>query len=180
MMRIILLLLVTLVGPFCAFTQASTLVVPTAIDTTPEPNPVSDPPASTDKTEEPAPQDAVSTSEPAPEATEAATSTEEVPVVSTAAPQSEVPLETTALTDRAHSTEAGPKETAGHETTVTQQPRAEEPKDAESTETPNVQLEDEGMGTGQLVGIVIGALIAVIVVIAVIILVARRMGQYSP
>lgn len=183
MMRIILLLLVTLTGPFCTFTKASTLVVPSAANTTLEPNPVSDPPAFTDKTEEPAPQDAVSTSKPAPEATEAAASTEEVPVVSTAATviQSETTLETTAPTDTTQSTEAGPKETAISEaTTVIAGAKSEETKKDEVTVSTGVDVEDEGMGTGQLVGIVIGALIAVIVVIAVIILVARRMGQYSP
>ncbi|KTF91906.1 hypothetical protein cypCar_00015592 [Cyprinus carpio] len=182
MMRIILLLLVTLTGPFCTFTQASTLVVPTAIGSTPQPNLASDSPTFTYTTEVTSPQDAVSTSEPAPEVTEAAATTEEVPMVSTTAPviQSEAPFETTALTDTTQSTEAVPIETTSPEAT-TVFAEAEMPEKVEDIEskTADEEVEDEGMGTGQLVGIVIGALITVIVVIAVIILLVRRMGQYS-
>ncbi|KAJ3586391.1 hypothetical protein NHX12_012789 [Muraenolepis orangiensis] len=43
----------------------------------------------------------------------------------------------------------------------------------------NVVVEDEGLSSGQVVGIVIGALIAVIIVIAVVIALVRRMGKYS-
>lgn len=37
----------------------------------------------------------------------------------------------------------------------------------------------EGLSSGQVAGIVIGALLAVVIVIAVLIVVARRMGKYS-
>ncbi|XP_050973781.1 podoplanin isoform X2 [Labeo rohita] len=164
MMRILLLLLVTLAGPFCTFTQATTLMVPTAIGITPETNVVSTQPVVSAKTEVAAPQDSTSTDAPAREATEAAASTKEVPVVSTTAPvtQSETPVEKTTLTDTTQSTEAGTEETATPEATT------------------DIKNQGEDMGTGQLVGIVIGALIAVIVFIAIIVMVARRMGQYSP
>ncbi|KAF3696732.1 hypothetical protein EXN66_Car012410 [Channa argus] len=38
----------------------------------------------------------------------------------------------------------------------------------------------EGLSSGQIVGIVIGALLAVVIVIAVVIAVVKRMGKYSP
>ncbi|XP_059378659.1 podoplanin-like [Carassius carassius] len=186
MMRIILLLLVTLAGPFSTFTQASTLVVPTNVTAATEPNLVSNQSNFTAKTEGSATQAAVSTPTPAPEATKTASSTEVVPVVSTTAPvtQSEASSETTAPTDTAQSTEAGPKETTSPEASTLIQESRKVTLKAEVTappsETTDVKVEDEAMGTGQLVGIVIGALIAVIVVIAVIILVAKRKGQYSP
>ncbi|XP_073675283.1 podoplanin [Garra rufa] len=186
MMRIALLLLVTLAGPFCTFTQASTLVVPTSIDTTPESNLGTNLPEGTAQTEKTVAQDAVSTPAPTTEATEAAASTKEGSVASTAAPviQSEAPLETTTLTDTTQTTEAvapAPEETDAPENTTSIEPSAE-PKDAVETqsEPSEVEMDNEGMGTGQLAGIVIGALITVIIVIAVIILVVRRMGQYSP
>ncbi|XP_043102772.1 uncharacterized protein si:ch211-156j16.1 isoform X2 [Puntigrus tetrazona] len=181
MMRIILLLLVTLMGPFCTFTQASTLVVPTASATASggasatEPNLGSEISAVTDSTVETAHQDSVSTLNPPFETTVVFNAPEDLPVGSTAAAAAATTeSETTAPTDLNQSTEAGNKETTDTETTTD----ITEGKANEPNETVNV--EDEGMGTGQVVGIVIGALIAVIVVIAVIILVVRRMGQYSP
>lgn len=116
--------------------------MPTTIATTAEPNPASDLPDLSDNTEKPTSQDAVSTAETTPEATEAAASTKEVPVVSTEAPviQTEASLKTTALTDTTKSTEAGPKETASPEvTTVFLQHRAEKPEG-----TPNAGVEDAG------------------------------------
>lgn len=186
MMRIILLLLVTLAGPFSSFTQASTLVMSTDVTSATEPNLVSDQSDFTPKTEGSATQAAVSTPTPAPEATKTASSTEVVPVVSTTPPviQSELSSGTTAPTDTANSTEAGPKETASPESSTLIQESGRVTLKAAETETPSeftdVKVEDEAMGTGQLVGIVFGALIAVIVVIVVIILVAKRKGQYSP
>ncbi|KAG7267115.1 hypothetical protein CRUP_009563 [Coryphaenoides rupestris] len=46
-------------------------------------------------------------------------------------------------------------------------------------ETEDVVVEDEGLSSGQVVGIVIGVLIAVVIVIAVVIAFVRRMGKYS-
>lgn len=179
MMRIILLLLVTLAGPFCIFTQASTLMVPTAVTATIESNRVENQTDFPAEKEGSTPQDAVSTSLPAPEATEATNATE-LTAVSTTPPV----LQSEAQTDTSQSTEAGPKETKSPEaSTVTKEAGAETGKAKETatpSETPHVEVETEGMGTGQLVGIIFGALITVIVVIAIIILVARRMGQYSP
>ncbi|XP_048065823.1 uncharacterized protein si:ch211-156j16.1 isoform X2 [Megalobrama amblycephala] len=185
-MRIILLLLVALAGPFCTFTQASTLVVPTAVDLTPVPGTVSEAPDVIATTEKIAPQEAASTPAPVPEATEAAATTEEAPSSSTEAPviQSDDQIETSAQTDAPKSGEAGPEELATTEAlTEDKEPTAQSEivKETGSESPNNVEIEgEEDTGTGQLVGIVIGALIGVIVVIAVIILVVRRMGQYSP
>lgn len=182
-MRIVLLLLVALAGPFCTFIQASTLVVPTVAGVTPEPVILSETTAVIAKTEESAPQEATSTPVPVSEATEAAASTEKAPSVSTEAQviQSEIPIETAAPTDAAKSTVL-PAEVATTEAVVKES--IAKPKEIEKPESESqdgVEIEgEEGMGTGQLVGIVIGALVGVIVVIAVIILVVRRMGQYSP
>lgn len=124
-----------------------TLVVPTAIGSTPQPNLASDSPTFTYTTEVTSPQDAVSTSEPAPEVTEAAATTEEVPMVSTTAPviQSGTPLETTALTDTTQSTEAVPIETTSPEAT-TVFAEAEMPEKVEDIEskTADEEVEDEG------------------------------------
>ncbi|MCJ8734868.1 hypothetical protein PDJAM_G00240290 [Pangasius djambal] len=49
------------------------------------------------------------------------------------------------------------------------------------TENGEVEVEDsEGMSTGYVVCIVLGALVAVVIIIAVIVVVVRRMGQYTP
>ncbi|XP_067251054.1 threonine-rich protein isoform X2 [Chanodichthys erythropterus] len=192
-MRIILLLLVALAGPFCTFTQASTLVVPTAFDLTLVQGTVSEAPDVIATTEKIAPQEAASTPAPVPVATEAAATTE-APSLTEEAPSSsstETPviglddqIKTAAPTDAPKLEEAGPEEMATTEALTEDKEPTTQPEKVEEigSESPtNVKIDgEEDTGTGQLVGIVIGALIGVIVVIAVIILVVRRMGQYSP
>ncbi|KAA0713981.1 hypothetical protein E1301_Tti017448 [Triplophysa tibetana] len=179
MTRIILLLLVALTGPFCTFTRASTIVVPTAtnLDTTGVNE--SNEPSVTEKVEEQAP---LSTGGPLPDATDVPVTSTDAPVVSTEAQvQSEAPTETDVQTDT--TTSAQPEtEELFHTTTIDEGGAiSDELNQTESETSKNGVLidEEEATGTGALVGIVIGALIAVIVVIAVIILVVRRMGQYS-
>lgn len=173
-MRIILLLLLTLTGPFCTFTQASPTVPPTHLETS-EPKSELSPTAVIKQTEGTSPP--VASTQTAVPKIKIATTTEGVPAVSTDA----------ASTAVAETTEAGTEEKNGTQSTnVTAAYDVEEPgvkkdnnKETESKPVEHIE-NDEGMGTGQVVGIVIGALIGVIVVIAIIILVVRRMGQYSP
>ncbi|XP_051950740.1 uncharacterized protein si:ch211-156j16.1 isoform X1 [Xyrauchen texanus] len=185
MMRIILLLLVALAGPFFTYTHASTLVVTTTPDVAVVTSEQSH--AVTKKATEAAPQQAVSTAAVSnvEEATEAAATTANAnePIVSTEAPV----IQTVASTEEAATTDAATVAVAT-EAANTETPTKVEKQEAvtdsvtESRDILLVEMEEEEqevMGTGQLVGIVIGALIAVIFVIAVIILVVRRMGQYS-
>ncbi|KAM9350792.1 podoplanin isoform 2-T2 [Symphorus nematophorus] len=185
-MNVQLLLLVALVGPFCAFTRASPTEIPTSLDeiteaaeVVPEATeaakeeltavtgpPSTEPPAApeevvTEVVTDAAPEDPV--------VTEEAVLMTEGPVVSTAAPGpliTEAPaLETAAPTEEAK-IEDEPVVTAA----------------AEVETGGDVVIEgetEEGLSSGQVVGIVIGALLAVIIVIAVVIAAVRRMGKYS-
>lgn len=123
----------------------ATLMVPTAIGITPETNVVSTQPVVSAKTEVAAPQDSTSTDAPGREATEAAASTKEVPVVSTTAPvtQSETPVEKTTLTDTTQSTEAGTEETATPEATTDIKNQGEGSVNDGETQ-PNVEVEEQG------------------------------------
>ncbi|XP_061910403.1 podoplanin isoform X1 [Entelurus aequoreus] len=72
------------------------------------------------------------------------------------------------------------------ETDVPTEPAVVSPQWTEASQTntgDEVIVEDEaaeGLSSGQVVGIVIGALLAVIIVGAVVVAVVRRMGKYSP
>ncbi|XP_056319495.1 uncharacterized protein si:ch211-156j16.1 isoform X2 [Danio aesculapii] len=182
MMRIILLLLLTLTGPFCIFTQASPTVPPSSLEMTSEQTSRSAPTV-IKQTEETSPAVA-STQAPVLDTTEQLTvMTKGVPAASTNAQVTQT--ESAAPTAATESPKAGTEEKNDTQTTA----GAATDHVVESgvlmdnineTESEPVDIENEGMGTGQVVGIVIGALIGVIVVIAIIILVVRRMGQYSP
>ncbi|XP_042159537.1 cytochrome c1-like [Oncorhynchus tshawytscha] len=169
MIKVQLLLLLGLVGPFCAVAHASTLVTPLER--------VSDIPAATDILE--GATDAP-TAEPK-------TATDEV---GTKAPATDKPVTTQVDEAAPNVTEAAPTETeateaAGQEAATTEAPAVATmaPANPEATaeaEEEELVVEEEGTGSGQVVGIVIGALVAVIIVIAVVIALVRRMGKYSP
>nr|XP_046222195.1 cytochrome c1-like [Oncorhynchus gorbuscha] len=172
MIKVQLLLLLGLVGPFCAVAHASTLVTPLER--------VSDIPAATDILEG-------ATNAPTAEPKTAADE------VVTKAPATDKPVTTQVDEAAPNVTEAAPTETeateaAGQEAATTEAPAVatmapanpEATAAAEAEEEELVVEEEEGTGSGQVVGIVIGALVAVIIVIAVVIALVRRMGKYSP
>lgn len=184
-MKVQLLLLLALVGPFCAFTRASPTGLP--IPTTEE-IPVTAEDVVTDATE-------VSKEEPVtgPPATAPAAAPEEVAteVFTEAAPLSTVNTEEAGVETETPvpSTPAAPEPlvTDAHVETEAPTEAAEVDVPAEATAPveagQDVIVEDEiqdGLSSGQVVGIVIGALLAVVIVIAVVIAVVRRMGKYSP
>lgn len=189
-MKVQLLLLLALVGPFCAFTHASPTALPEDLDTgvtemppevpevTEAPKeeltvltgaPDTDPPAAP---EEVVTEAATEAAPPAPVETEASiVETEGPPAVTEGLPEplvTEAPAVVTAAP-----TEAAPEEEE-------KQPVATAAAELE----PDVVIEEEathdGLSSGQVVGIVIGALLAVVIVIAVVIAAVRRMGKYSP
>ncbi|KAL6459012.1 hypothetical protein MHYP_G00324840 [Metynnis hypsauchen] len=200
----LLLLLFALVGPFCAITHASTLVVPTAEDrasvteTVAEAIDATEPPKKQDTTV--VPKEVVTEVSVLPATKAAVTETEaqvtdtEAPVVSTivapeepavteAAPKLDqttsvvetlaaVVTEVAVQTEEPEETEAKEEENAA--------PEAEAELEQETVTQADVEVEDSGLSTGHVVGIVIGALVAVVIIIAVIVVVVRRMGQYSP
>ncbi|KAL7884861.1 hypothetical protein AOLI_G00076310 [Acnodon oligacanthus] len=199
-MKFELLLLFALVGPFCAITHASTLVVPTAED-------LASVTFAIDATESPKEQDTTAAPEeavtevselPATKAavaeTEAQVTDTEAPVVSTmVAPERPAiteavpePDETTSVVETVapEDTEAAVGTEAAEETEAKVEENAAPEAEAElgqETETQaDVEVEDSGLSTGHVVGIAIGALVAVVIIIAVIVVVVRRMGQYSP
>lgn len=175
MMRIILLLLVALTGPFCTFTSASTLVAPTAFDLNVTATVEPDQPTVTEKTEKPS---ALPTVVSVSEVTEVSATAENTSVVTIHIQSTVSEAENT--TDPTTSTESDTEtEEPVYPTVIQEIPTTIQENNNTAIAEKDVEIE-EAMGTGQLVGIVIGALIAVIVVIAVIILVVRRMGQYSP
>ncbi|XP_008413001.1 podoplanin isoform X2 [Poecilia reticulata] len=197
-MKVQLLLLLALAGPLCSFTRASPTTVTsfsslvteeaeTTIITGPSPtNP------------QVAPQDAaLSTAEPV-AATEADT---DVPTTgsnqildTTTVGVTEAPtMHTSAFAETASpppETTAAPgfQTTASEEASSPFNDETEAPIDPTSsadevtgTDSGDVTVEtEEGLSTGQIVGIVIGAIVAVVIVIAVVIAVLRRMGKYSP
>ncbi|XP_021421296.2 cytochrome c1 [Oncorhynchus mykiss] len=171
MIKVQLLLLLGLVGPFCAVAHASTLVTPLER--------VLDTPAATDilegatdaPTAEPnAADDEVITKAPATDKPVTTQVDEAAPNVTEAAP-----TETEA-------TEAAGQEAATMEApaVATMTPANPEATAAAEADEEELVVEEEGTGSGQVVGIVIGALVAVIIVIAVVIALVRRMGKYSP
>ncbi|KAL7828680.1 hypothetical protein SRHO_G00323140 [Serrasalmus rhombeus] len=198
------LLLFALVGPFCAITHASTLVVTTAQDlasvteTVREAIDATEPPKEQDTTV--APEEAVTEVAVLPATKAAVTETEaqvtdtEAPVVFTvvaldgptvteAAPEPDEAtsvVETVAAvgTEAAAETEAAVVTEAKEEGNAA--PEAEAELEQETATQADVEVEDSGLSTGHVVGIVIGALVAVVIIIAVIVVVVRRMGQYSP
>lgn len=189
-MNVQLLLLLALVGPFCAFTHASptelppdtevlpTDIIPVTAEGTEAPKedlsimtgpPATDPPAAPEEvtdavTETALPALTVNTEEPVAE-------TEGAPApASTAAPE---PL----ITDLPAVKTAAPTDPADAE----DQPAATGASETEEDAGVVVENgEEDGLTSGQVVGIVIGALLAVVIVIAVVIAVVRRMGKYSP
>ncbi|XP_035238977.1 calphotin isoform X1 [Anguilla anguilla] len=238
MIRVALLLLLALAGPFCAVAHASTLVpasaledapvteASVALEATPEAAAAAADPA---EAAEPAAPAAVDATEPAPEeaaapeptdAPAAAPAEAAEPSAAPEAPPEEVPAEVPGEVPAELSTEvpaeasAAPAEapaeaaedpepaTAAAEPAVaTQPPAPEEPAAPVVTEPPAVapeapaapaqaeetaadptvlvEVTEDGMGTGQVVGIVIGSLLALIIVIVVVVSVIRRMGRYS-
>lgn len=183
-MKVQLLLLLALVGPFCAFTRASPTGLPldttegipvTAGDVVPDTTEVSKeelitgPPPTAPAV---APQDAMTevVTETAPLSTvitEEAVVETDAPVVSTAAAPEPLITDAPAVT-------AAPTEVADVDVPAeTTAPMAGQDVIVEE------EIED-GLSSGQVVGIVIGALLAVVIVIAVVIAVVRRMGKYSP
>ncbi|XP_041802170.1 classical arabinogalactan protein 7 [Chelmon rostratus] len=186
-MNVQLLLLVALVGPFCAYTHASPTAVPTEsdvgvthflADVTAEATesaiddltvvtgpPPTDPVAAPEQlTTEDAPLAAAS---PALSTEEPVAETEAPTAVPTPAPEpfnTDSPAVETAAPSDATVAEVQPEVTAG------------EPSEGVVVE----EGENENLTSGQVVGIVIGALLAVVIVIAVVIAAVRRMGKYSP
>ncbi|KAG5838664.1 hypothetical protein ANANG_G00226010 [Anguilla anguilla] len=77
---------------------------------------------------------------------------------------------------------AGPFCAVAHASTLVPASALEDAPAEETAADPTVLVEvtEDGMGTGQVVGIVIGSLLALIIVIVVVVSVIRRMGRYSP
>ncbi|KAF0036431.1 hypothetical protein F2P81_011743 [Scophthalmus maximus] len=194
-----LLLLLALVGPFCAFTRASPTEIPAEFGTgiTASVADVGDivdvTAAATEAAKEevtdvvtgpPATEPAVASAEE--EVTTEATTEGAAPAItvnteeavfethrpSAAATEAPEPLTTEApAVETAAPTEPAEVETQPEVTAAAKKETEEE-----------VVVEDnpeEEQGSGQVVGIVIGALLAVVIVIAVVIAVVRRMGKYT-
>ncbi|XP_032376590.1 podoplanin isoform X4 [Etheostoma spectabile] len=185
-MNVQLLLLLALVGPFCALTHASPTGIPPQPDETTKT--VTDIPEASDSPKE---ELTVITGPPA---TEPAAAPEEVAteVVTKAAPTAFTVNTDVVETDApaAATTVAAPEplitDAPVVETEATTEPAdvEDQPEVTEAAQTVGgVVIEndtEEGLSSGQVVGIVIGALLAVVVLIAVVIAVVRRMGKYSP
>ncbi|XP_032376588.1 podoplanin isoform X2 [Etheostoma spectabile] len=184
-MNVQLLLLLALVGPFCALTHASPTGIPPQPDETTKT--VTDIPEASDSPKE---ELTVITGPPA---TEPAAAPEEVAteVVTKAAPTAFTVNTDVVETDApaAATTVAAPEplitDAPVVETEATTEPAdvEDQPEVTEAAQTVGgVVIEndtEEGLSSGQVVGIVIGALLAVVVLIAVVIAVVRRMGKYS-
>ncbi|XP_008273977.1 podoplanin [Stegastes partitus] len=182
-MKVQLLLLLALAGPFCAFTRASPTEIPTEVATDAhEEDAVTEGAVFTTDV---AKQDLITLlTGPPPTQPETAPSEVETEAATEAAPLSteEAIVETEGPVA---STAAAPEPLATDAPVVTEAAEVDVPAEP----TAAVQAEDEviveggiedGLSSGQVVGIVIGALLAVIIVIAVVIAVVRRMGKYSP
>lgn len=187
----LLLLVVALAGPFCAFTLASPTATPlddteaasevevftavqdglTVITGAPEKTPTIMPAVL--ETEG-------ATVEPAPEGIETTVvmnkeedAISEIPVAASTA----APIEF--ITERHAVVTAAPA-------APTEEARAEVTTAADAKPENEVVIEEgtdeasEGLSSGQVAGIVIGALLALVIVIAVVIAAIRRMGKYSP
>ncbi|KAK2851232.1 hypothetical protein Q5P01_007508 [Channa striata] len=171
-MNVQLLLLLALVGPFCAFTHASPTMHPTGTTT-----------------DEPTTQEVQSVTDaffsfgPSTKNPHEPTTTYEVTAVfkgdhTVLTTDPPLTLATTIEPEFLITT------SAVVDIVFTEPEKSDVSSTASGTEKdPEVVVEDkivEGLSAGQVVGIVIGALLAVVVLIAVIIAVVRRMGNYSP
>ncbi|XP_024148792.1 podoplanin [Oryzias melastigma] len=198
-MKVQLLLLVALAGPFCAVTSASPTFPTELRSASPEENqtPSADSPVLGPVTEVitgPPPTlpevlpEILSETQPATTAAPTAKDesfvftesrgifTEPVTEAATQAAETEAPAE---------ETEAPAEETSAADA-VTNPPALDSETPAESVEEQTegllgdeVTVDEESLSSGQIIGIVIGALLAVVIVIAVVIAVVRRMGKYS-
>ncbi|XP_040916959.1 podoplanin [Toxotes jaculatrix] len=181
-MNVQLLLLLALVGPFCAFTHAIPTTIPTQAyyETTEREADVT-----SGVTEASKQNTAVFTGPPAtePAAAPAEVTTEAV----TEAPPSSVMENTEEPTTPPSTVEASesritdppPVETAAPTEPAEAVVQSEATAAAKEEAGEDVVIEDK-LSSGQIIGIVIGALLAVVIVIAVVIAVVRRMGKYSP
>ncbi|XP_044066687.1 podoplanin isoform X2 [Siniperca chuatsi] len=187
-----LLLLLALVGPFCAFTHASPTGHPTDLDVGITGTVAA---ITRDATEDPIQDLTVVTGPPA---TEPAAAPEKV--TTEVVTEATLPFVTVNTEEVVVKTEApvAATTTVAPEPLITHTPAVETTAPTEKVETEvipeakgapeadtgeDVVIEDnteEGLGSGQVVGIVIGALLAVVIVMAVVIAVVRRMGKYSP
>lgn len=194
-----LLLLLALVGSFCAFTHANPTPLPTQLDVVITEETAHDLPGATEVPKEeltvftgpPSTAVAAAPEELATEAVTAAHSAPEPASASTEEPAVDTEAPTVAATAAAEVTEAEEPEVLHTDppAVVTAAPTVAEKTEEEPVATAGakteeggdeVLVEDEGLTSGQVVGIVIGALLAVIIVIAVVIAAVRRMGKYSP
>ncbi|XP_034733679.1 podoplanin isoform X2 [Etheostoma cragini] len=186
-MNVQLLLLLALVGPFCALTHASPTEIPPQPDETL--NTVTD--IIPETTDSPKEELTVITGPPA---TEPAAAPEKVAtevVTEPATPFFTVNTDVIETEAPSVATTAAAPEPLITDAPVVETEAATEPADVEEqlevTEAAQtvggMGIEDdteEGLSSGQVVGIVIGALLAVVILIAVVIAVVRRMGKYSP
>lgn len=190
----LLLLVVALAGPFCAFTLASPTATPlddteaasevevftavqdglTVITGAPEKTPTIMPAVL--ETEG-------ATVEPAPEGIETTVvmnkeedAISEIPVAASTAAPIEFITERHAVVTAAPAAPAAPTEEARAEVTTAADAKPENEVVIEE----GTDEASEGLSSGQVAGIVIGALLALVIVIAVVIAAIRRMGKYSP
>lgn len=193
-MNVQLLLLLALVGPFCAFTRASPTALPTEAFAVTEAN--ADISEGTEAAKEElsvvtGPPSTVPAAAPEQLATEVVTEVA-TEVVTEAAVVPDVVVTDEAVVETEHPvvaatapepliTEAPVVETAAptDAANAEDEPAATAAAGVETKEDENVIIE-ESLSSGPVVGIVIGALLAVIIVIAVVIAAVRRMGKYSP
>ncbi|XP_069545213.1 podoplanin [Brachyistius frenatus] len=183
-MKVQLLLLVALVGPFCAFTHASPTEIPTGLDS-----------GTTERVTEviyiTEPSKEELTAVTGPPATEPALVPEFVivttPPSDTFAPKeavvaTKIPANTITAAPEPLLTDAPVFETEGptEDTEAVDKPEMTIPAKVDATEEVVIVTQTDELTSGHVVGIVIGAILAVIIVIAVVIAVVRRMGKYSP
>ncbi|KAM8754794.1 podoplanin [Acanthopagrus schlegelii] len=205
-MNVQLLLLLALAGPFCALTHASPTALPEDVGdegdlpaVTEGPkldlSLVTGAPAATEAAEvaqdqvvtdaaveaeieaETAAPGEAATAAPGEAATEAAPAvvlTEE-PVADT-----EAPVASTAAAPEQLITEAPAVEAPAPTEEAEKEDPPVVPTSAAEVEEEVLYVEVEGLSSGQVAGIVIGALLAVVILIAVVIAAVRRMGKYSP
>ncbi|XP_068997097.1 podoplanin [Embiotoca jacksoni] len=181
-MKAQLLLLVALVGPFCAFTHASPTEIPTGLNS-----------GTTERVTE-----VIYITEPSKEELTAvtrppATKPASVPEVTTVTPSdtftseeavvaTKIPANTITAAPEPLLTDAPVFETKGttEDTEAVDKPEMTIPAKVDATEEVVIVSHTDELTSGHVVGIVIGAILAVIIVIAVVIAVVRRMGKYSP
>lgn len=186
-MNVQLLLLLALVGPFCAFTHASPTEIPPELGTTgiAELPHVTGAAAATEASKEDLPEvTGPPATEPAAvpaQGTEVAV-TEAAPAITVANTEaSEADTSAATETQQPLTTNAHPVETAAPTTVAEGQPEVTAAAETETKEGVVVEGEtEEGMTSGQVAGIVIGALLAVVIVTCVVVGMVRRMGKYSP